>query len=69
MSTHQSVSFDAGFENPDFNKDGLWKHCMNSAKGAKINCNETQCCENIEKLYGECERLSEICKKKTTIIN
>jgi hypothetical protein len=69
MATHTSVSFDAGFENPEFNKEGIWKHCMNSAKGAKINGNDAQCCGNIEKLYGECERLSEICKKKTTIIN
>lgn len=45
------------------------KHCLNSAKGAKINGNDATCCTNIEKLYGECERLSEICKKKTTIIN
>jgi len=69
MATHTSVSFDAGFENPEFNKEGIWKHCLNSAKGAKINGNDAQCCGNIEKLYGECERLSEICKKKTTIIN
>jgi predicted RNase H-like nuclease (RuvC/YqgF family) len=69
MATHTSVSFDANFENPDFNKEGIWKHCLNSAKGAKINGNDSQCCSNIEKLYGECERLSEICKKKTIIIN
>jgi hypothetical protein len=69
MATHTSVSFEAGFENPEFNKEGIWKHCLNSAKGAKINGNDSSCCSNIEKLYGECERLSEICKKKTTIIN
>jgi predicted RNase H-like nuclease (RuvC/YqgF family) len=65
-----STSFEAGgLDNPEFNKEGMWKHCMNSAKGAKINGNDSQCCGNIEKLYGECERLSEICKKKSTIIN
>jgi hypothetical protein len=65
----QSVSFDEGFEAPEFHKDGLHKCCINTAKGAKVNGNDTSCTNNCEKLYAECERLSEIAKKKNTIIN
>lgn len=65
----QSVSFDEGFEAPEFNKEGLFKCCVNTAKGAKVNGNDTNCSHNCEKLWIECERLSEIAKKKNTIIN
>lgn len=65
----QSVSFDEGFEAPEFHSDGLHKKCLNTAKGAHINGNDTNCTCNCEKLWAECERLSEIAKKKNTIIN
>ena len=65
----QSVSFDEGFEAPEFHNDGLHKKCLNTAKGAHINGNDSNCVNNCEKLWSECERLSEIAKKKNTIIN
>ena len=43
--------------------------CVNTAKGAKVNGNDTSCTNNCEKLFSECTRLSEIAKKKNTIIN
>ena len=45
------------------------KICLNSAKQAKMNNNDFNCSSNIEKLFKECERLSEVAKKKTAIIN
>ena len=65
----QSVSFDEGFEAPEFHADGLNKKCLNTAKDAHINGNDGNCNNNCEKLWSECERLSEIAKKKNTIIN
>ena len=41
---------------------------MNTAKQAKMNSNDFTCSSNIEKLFAECERLSEIAKRKTAII-
>lgn len=41
---------------------------MNTAKQSKMNNNDFNCSNNIEKLFEECDRLSEIAKRKTAII-
>ena len=60
--------YESPFESPDFSKKQFQKICLNTAKQAKMNSNDFTCSSNIEKLFAECERLSEIAKRKTAII-
>lgn len=56
------------YESPEFDRKCFKKVCLNTAKDAKSNSNDCNCLINIEKLFAECERLSEIAKRKTAIL-
>jgi hypothetical protein len=43
----------------------LAKECLNTAKTAKLSGNESNCSQNCERLFFECERLAEIATRKT----
>merc|ERR1712167_152175 len=62
-------ALDKVYNAPTFNRKAFQKLCLNTAKTAKIGGNDYNCTANLEKLFLECERLSDIAQQKTTLLN
>ena len=58
-------ALDKVYNEPTFNRKAFQKNCLNSAKTSKIGGNDYNCTQNLEKLFLECERLSDIATQKT----
>ena len=53
-------ALDKVYNAPTFNRKAFQKVCLNTAKTSKIGGNDYNCTANLEKLFLECERLSDI---------
>lgn len=62
-------ALDKVYNEPTFNRKAFQKNCLNSAKTSKIGGNDYNCSQNLEKLFLECERLSDIATQKTNQLN
>lgn len=62
-------ALDKVYNEPIFNRKAFCKVCMNTAKTSKIGGNDYNCSANLEKLFLECERLSDIASQKTKLLN
>ena len=62
-------ALDKVYNAPTFNRKAFCRVCQNTAKTSKIGGNDYNCTANLEKLFLECERLSDIAKQKTTLLN
>jgi hypothetical protein len=61
-------ALDKVYNAPTFNRSAFQKVCLNTAKTAKIGGNDYNCSANLEKLFLECERLSDIAQQKSTLL-
>lgn len=62
-------ALDKVYNAPTFNRKAFQKVCLNTAKTSKIGGNDYNCSANLEKLFLECERLSDIAQQKTNLLN
>jgi len=62
-------ALDKVYNAPTFNRKAFQKLCLNTAKTSKIGGNDYNCTSNLEKLFLECERLSDIAQQKTNMLN
>lgn len=62
-------ALDKVYNAPSFNRKAFQKCCLNTAKTAKIGGNDFKCTSNLDKLFLECERLSDIATQKTNLLN
>lgn len=62
-------ALDKVYNAPTFNRKAFQKVCLNTAKTSKIGGNDYNCTANLEKLFLECERLSDIAQQKTNLLN
>ena len=61
-------ALDKVYNAPTFNRKAFQKLCLNTAKTSKIGGNDYNCTSNLEKLFLECERLSDIAQQKTNML-
>lgn len=62
-------ALDKVYNAPTFNRKAFQCICLNTAKTSKIGGNDYNCTSNLQKLFLECERLSDIAQQKTTLLN
>lgn len=63
------AALDKVYNAPTFNRKAFLCVCLNTAKTAKIGGNDYNCTANLQKLFLECERLSDIASQKTKLLN
>ena len=61
-------ALDKVYNAPTFNRKAFSRVCLNTAKTSKIGGNDYNCTCNLEKLFLECERLSDIALQKTNLL-